>query len=265
MRFKVVFSMVVLVAVVVFVAVASAGKIGNGSTVGTAQVFVPNPVQSLGDESLTDQKDSDAAVPACGLPHRRADAPRRQRLPARRLRERLQLDREPRVLADEHVRVHAAPGRVRAGDGVLLDDRGADVHPPARLRLVTAADQQRATGRSDQPVGSRQLVRDRPSEGRAALRQGRRRRRGGRRGDPARVRPRHPPVAGLQLRPGGERRDQRGLRRLLGGYRLGRRFAPGTPETTASVRGGLGRDLVHQRAGALPAAGRRAISTTRPT
>jgi hypothetical protein len=27
-------------------------------------VFVPNPVQSLGDESLTDQKDSDAAVPA---------------------------------------------------------------------------------------------------------------------------------------------------------------------------------------------------------
>ena len=31
---------------------------------GTAQVFVPNPVQSLGAESLTDQKDSDAAVPA---------------------------------------------------------------------------------------------------------------------------------------------------------------------------------------------------------
>jgi hypothetical protein len=27
-------------------------------------VFVPNPVQSSGDESLTDQKDSDAAVPA---------------------------------------------------------------------------------------------------------------------------------------------------------------------------------------------------------
>jgi hypothetical protein len=27
-------------------------------------VFVPNPVQSTGDESLTDQKDSDAAVPA---------------------------------------------------------------------------------------------------------------------------------------------------------------------------------------------------------
>ncbi len=64
MRIKVVFSMVVLLAVVVFVAIAGAGKIGNGSTIGSALVFVPNPVQSLGDESLTDQKDSDAAVPA---------------------------------------------------------------------------------------------------------------------------------------------------------------------------------------------------------
>ena len=64
MRIKVVFSMVVLVAVVAFVAVAGAGKNGNGSTTGSAQVFVPNPVQSLGNESLTDQKDSDAAVPA---------------------------------------------------------------------------------------------------------------------------------------------------------------------------------------------------------
>jgi hypothetical protein len=64
MRVKVVLSMFALVAVVAFTAVASAGKIGNGSSVGSAQVFVPNPVSSLGDESLTDQKDSDAAVPA---------------------------------------------------------------------------------------------------------------------------------------------------------------------------------------------------------
>jgi zinc metalloprotease ZmpB len=35
-----------------------------GSSTGTGTVFVPNPVQSLGDESLTDQKDADAAVPA---------------------------------------------------------------------------------------------------------------------------------------------------------------------------------------------------------
>jgi hypothetical protein len=64
MRVKVVLSMFALVSVVAFTAVASAGKIGNGSSVGSAQVFVPNPVSSLGDESLTDQKDSDAAVPA---------------------------------------------------------------------------------------------------------------------------------------------------------------------------------------------------------
>ncbi len=41
----------------------SAAKSGPGGTTGTASVFVPNPVQSLGDENLTDQKDSDAAVP----------------------------------------------------------------------------------------------------------------------------------------------------------------------------------------------------------
>ena len=50
--------------------------------------LVPNPVQSLGDESLTDQKDSDAAVPAAAYHDVNADEPRRQRLPARRLRER---------------------------------------------------------------------------------------------------------------------------------------------------------------------------------
>jgi zinc metalloprotease ZmpB len=64
MRVKVVFGMFALVAVVAFVAVAGAGKVGNGRSTGSAQVFVPNPVSSLGDESLTDQKDSDAAVPA---------------------------------------------------------------------------------------------------------------------------------------------------------------------------------------------------------
>ena len=37
---------------------ASATKPGSGTTTGTAQVFMVNPVQSSGDESLTDQKDS---------------------------------------------------------------------------------------------------------------------------------------------------------------------------------------------------------------
>ena len=42
---------------------ATAAASPGGST-GTGSVFVSNPVQSLGDESLTDQKDADAAVPA---------------------------------------------------------------------------------------------------------------------------------------------------------------------------------------------------------
>jgi hypothetical protein len=43
---------------------ASAAKPGPGGSTGVGSVFVPNPVQSLGDESLTDQKDADTAVPA---------------------------------------------------------------------------------------------------------------------------------------------------------------------------------------------------------
>jgi hypothetical protein len=53
-----------LVACVVLAAAAVAAKPGPGTSTGTGSVFVSNPVQSLGDESLTDQKDSDAAVPA---------------------------------------------------------------------------------------------------------------------------------------------------------------------------------------------------------
>jgi hypothetical protein len=45
-------------------AVATAAKIGPGTSTGSGSVFLSNPVQSLGDESLTDQKDADSAVPA---------------------------------------------------------------------------------------------------------------------------------------------------------------------------------------------------------
>ncbi len=43
---------------------ASATKPGSGSTTGTAQVFMVNPVQSSGIQTLTDQKDAASAVPA---------------------------------------------------------------------------------------------------------------------------------------------------------------------------------------------------------
>jgi hypothetical protein len=64
MRSRFLIAATVLVATVAIVAVAGAGQTGNGSSTGSALVFVPNPVSSLGDESLTDQKDSDGAVPA---------------------------------------------------------------------------------------------------------------------------------------------------------------------------------------------------------
>lgn len=53
-----------LTAAAVVAAGATAGKPGSDGSTGTASVFVSNPVESLGDETLTDQKDSDAAVPA---------------------------------------------------------------------------------------------------------------------------------------------------------------------------------------------------------
>ncbi|HEY3562265.1 MAG TPA: M4 family metallopeptidase [Kribbella sp.] len=45
------------------VTVPAAAKPPTGATTAKALVFIPNPVQSSGDESLTDQKDSATAVP----------------------------------------------------------------------------------------------------------------------------------------------------------------------------------------------------------
>jgi hypothetical protein len=53
-----------MIAAAVVVAVAVAAKPGPGSSTGMAAVFVSNPVEDLGDQSLTDQKDSATAVPA---------------------------------------------------------------------------------------------------------------------------------------------------------------------------------------------------------
>ena len=63
MRLRLFIAATALAAAMAVVAVAGANQTGNGSSTGSALVFVPNPVSSLGDESLTDQKDSDAAVP----------------------------------------------------------------------------------------------------------------------------------------------------------------------------------------------------------
>jgi hypothetical protein len=44
------------------VSVAAAGKPGPGTTTGSGRVFFPNPVASLQDQTLTDQKDADYAA-----------------------------------------------------------------------------------------------------------------------------------------------------------------------------------------------------------
>ena len=56
----------VAVAAVALVAASAAyaTKPGSGSSTGTARVFAPNPVQDLGIQTLTDQKDAAGAVPA---------------------------------------------------------------------------------------------------------------------------------------------------------------------------------------------------------
>src|SRR5689334_17646650 len=63
MHRKLIAALAVAVLGVVLVAVATAKSASTGST-GTGTVFADNPVQELGLENLTDQKDSDAAVPA---------------------------------------------------------------------------------------------------------------------------------------------------------------------------------------------------------
>ena len=63
MRRTLFFFVAAMTAAIVTVGSAGAAKPGSGSSTGVGSVFVPNPVQSLGDESLTDQKDADGAVP----------------------------------------------------------------------------------------------------------------------------------------------------------------------------------------------------------
>lgn len=56
-------SVAALAATVATAAPATATKPGSGSPTGTGRVFMVNPVQSSGDQGLTDQKDSPTAVP----------------------------------------------------------------------------------------------------------------------------------------------------------------------------------------------------------
>ncbi len=55
---------IVALAVAGVTTAAFAAKPPSDATTGTGQVFLPNPVQSLANESLVDAKDADSAVPA---------------------------------------------------------------------------------------------------------------------------------------------------------------------------------------------------------
>ena len=231
---KTVLCVAVLVVALAVAGGASATKPGSGSSTGVGSVFIPNPVQSLGIESLTDQKDSDAAVPVAAY-------------------------------HDVTLTNLDGSGFLRGDYASIISETGNAAYSPtntfrytrhqdefeqvmayywiteaekyiqsARVRLAVPGGQQPAAERADQPVGRRQLVRDRPPEERASLRQGRRRRRRGRGSDPARVRARDSLLPELLVRLGGGRRDQRGLRRLLVGRRLEHRHrtASGCPTPT---------------------------------
>jgi hypothetical protein len=52
-------SIITCILLAMFTSGVLAGKGGPGTSSGTGQVFFPNPVASLGDQSLTDQKDAD--------------------------------------------------------------------------------------------------------------------------------------------------------------------------------------------------------------
>ena len=51
-------SFIAFILLAMFTSGVLAGKGGSGSSTGTGRVFFPNPVASLGDQSLTDQKDA---------------------------------------------------------------------------------------------------------------------------------------------------------------------------------------------------------------
>jgi zinc metalloprotease ZmpB len=52
-------ALLTLIILLAFTAAAFASKPGPGTSTGTGQVFLPNPVAALQDQSLTDQKDAD--------------------------------------------------------------------------------------------------------------------------------------------------------------------------------------------------------------
>ncbi len=162
----------------------------TGST-GSGTVFFPNPVAQLGIQTLTDQKDADYAALQ----------------PAYRQKSLTNLDGSGYLVGDwANIRNETgtpAYSPTNTFDYHRDDDRFEQVMAyywvtesqkyiqSARLRRHATSRQQGIAGHPDQPVGiDNSFSWDKHDL--LALRQGRGRRRRGRRGDPPRIRPRDP-------------------------------------------------------------------------
>ena len=238
--------------------IAVSAKQPTGCTTGTGMVFRPNPVVSSGNENLTDQKDADYAA----LNNQRVSVP---------LVELDGIGLSPRSLGNRRVtRPGTRPTRPTAPGTTpattTASSRSMAYYWVTKSQLYTRslgftgtglwrpinADQQRV--RINQWGVDNSFATDHPKD---EMRFGK----GGvddaedaevilhELGPPDSLQP-----IGHVLRDDRGRRDQRGLRRLLGGDRRrvghGRHARPG-------LHHGLGFDLVHRRSRALPAAPRR--------
>src|SRR5829696_4467213 len=237
-------------------AAAEAAKPTPTGSTAPAQVFFPNPVQSLADESLTDQKDANYPALAAGYERKTLT----------------NLDGSGTLTGDyaKVISETGTPARDTGSGFVYTRDQDQFEQVMgyywiteaqryiqfARVRQHAAAGQQAPAAAADRPVRRRQLVPSRRvQEAHDHARQGRRRRRRGRRGDRARVRPLGAGRPGSRLRLlAGRRRDRRGVRRLPRRHRRARSDRRDVP---GSVRRRLGLGVVHgRRRDPLPASAR---------
>ena len=131
---------------------------------GTGQVFKVNPVQSSGNQALTDMKDSDAAVPLseyASVPLRNLDGSGYLRGKWATIQS---STGHARVQHDQHVQLHAPRRPVRAGHGLLLGEPGAGVPavPGLRVDAAGASSRSRSPSRSTSTAGTTRTSDDKP-------------------------------------------------------------------------------------------------------
>ena len=131
----------------------------GGPRTGVGAVFMVNPVQSSGDQTLTDQRDAASAVPASAY----ARVPLRNLDGSGYLRGKWVVVKSatgaPAYSPQGRYFCNRRPGPVRAGDRLFLGQPDPGVPPGPRLRrsrLRAARHHQATVHRQDQPVRRRQ-------------------------------------------------------------------------------------------------------------